>query len=74
MITAKVPQLIYGGDFHPEAWPEALWAEDVTLMRRAGVNLRDDRRLFGDLASRTLTPTLLSGWIACSICFTKMES
>lgn len=29
----------YGGDYNPEQWPEAVWAEDVALMRRAGVNL-----------------------------------
>ena len=39
MMTAKISQLIYGGDFHPAAWPESLWTEDVALMRRAGVNL-----------------------------------
>ncbi len=38
-MTPKISQLIYGGNFQPEAWPEALWAEDVALMRRAGVNL-----------------------------------
>lgn len=29
----------YGGDYNPEQWPEAVWGEDVELMRRAGVNL-----------------------------------
>ena len=29
----------FGGDYNPEQWPEAVWAEDVALMRRAGVNL-----------------------------------
>ncbi|MGR6318165.1 beta-galactosidase [Micromonospora soli] len=29
----------YGADYNPEQWPEETWAEDVTLMRRAGVNL-----------------------------------
>ncbi|HEY0548729.1 MAG TPA: beta-galactosidase, partial [Verrucomicrobiae bacterium] len=38
-MISKLSQLIYGGNFHPEAWPEALWTEDVALMRRAGVNL-----------------------------------
>jgi len=38
-MTAKISQLIFGGDFQPEAWPESLWNEDVALMRRAGVNL-----------------------------------
>ncbi|MFC6088869.1 beta-galactosidase [Saccharothrix lopnurensis] len=27
----------YGGDYNPEQWPEEVWAEDVALMRRAGV-------------------------------------
>ncbi|WP_169983711.1 beta-galactosidase [Microbispora sp. H10836] len=31
--------LWYGGDYNPEQWPEEVWAEDVTLMRRAGVTL-----------------------------------
>jgi beta-galactosidase len=29
----------YGGDYNPEQWPEAVWDEDVELMRRAGVTL-----------------------------------
>ncbi|MFP3466487.1 beta-galactosidase [Leifsonia sp. SIMBA_070] len=29
----------FGGDYNPEQWPEAVWEEDVDLMRRAGVNL-----------------------------------
>ncbi|MFD7659262.1 beta-galactosidase [Actinosynnema sp. NPDC059797] len=28
----------YGGDYNPEQWPEEVWAQDVELMRRAGVN------------------------------------
>lgn len=31
--------LVYGGDYNPEQWPEEVWAEDVALMREAGVNL-----------------------------------
>jgi beta-galactosidase len=27
----------FGGDYSPEQWPEELWAEDVHLMREAGV-------------------------------------
>lgn len=30
---------VYGGDYNPEQWPEAVWLEDVRLMREAGVNL-----------------------------------
>ncbi|QFZ16609.1 beta-galactosidase [Saccharothrix syringae] len=29
----------WGADYNPEQWPEAVWADDVALMRRAGVNL-----------------------------------
>jgi beta-galactosidase len=31
--------IAYGGDYNPEQWPEEVWAEDVVLMREAGVNL-----------------------------------
>lgn len=31
--------LCYGGDWNPEQWPETVWHEDASLMRRAGVNL-----------------------------------
>ncbi|QFZ21827.1 beta-galactosidase [Saccharothrix syringae] len=30
-------RLRYGGDYNPEQWPEEVWAQDVELMRRAGV-------------------------------------
>ncbi len=33
------PTLAFGGDYNPEQWPEPVWAEDVALMREAGVNL-----------------------------------
>ncbi|MDU0291335.1 beta-galactosidase [Saccharothrix longispora] len=29
----------WGADYNPEQWPESVWADDVELMRRAGVNL-----------------------------------
>jgi len=31
--------LRYGGDYNPEQWPREVWAEDVTLMQQAGINL-----------------------------------
>ncbi|MGV8966322.1 MAG: beta-galactosidase [Cellulomonas sp.] len=34
-----VEGICYGGDYNPEQWPEEVWAQDVALMRRAGVNL-----------------------------------
>ncbi|SFC80146.1 beta-galactosidase [Streptomyces aidingensis] len=36
---APLSSLAYGGDYNPEQWPEEVWAEDVALMREAGVNL-----------------------------------
>ncbi|WP_020123275.1 beta-galactosidase [Streptomyces canus] len=36
MITEGIA---YGGDYNPEQWPEEVWAEDVRLMREAGVNM-----------------------------------
>ncbi len=36
---ARPAGLAYGGDYNPEQWPEHVWAEDVRLMRAAGVNL-----------------------------------
>jgi beta-galactosidase len=29
----------YGADYNPDQWPEDVWAEDVELMKRAGVNI-----------------------------------
>ena len=38
-LTPRLAGLLYGGDYNPEQWPEHVWAEDVRLMREAGVNL-----------------------------------
>jgi beta-galactosidase len=35
----RLEGLAYGGDYNPEQWPREVWAEDVALMREAGVNL-----------------------------------
>jgi hypothetical protein len=32
-------QIAYGADYNPEQWPRQTWAEDVHLMREAGVNI-----------------------------------
>lgn len=31
--------IAFGADYNPEQWPEEVWAEDVALMREAGVSL-----------------------------------
>jgi len=38
-LIPKLPAgLLYGGDYNPEQWPEAVWLEDARLMQAAGVN------------------------------------
>lgn len=37
--VTRIGHLLFGGDYSPEQWPEAVWAEDARLMRDAGVNL-----------------------------------
>ncbi|KRF05257.1 hypothetical protein ASH00_12765 [Arthrobacter sp. Soil782] len=34
----KADELVFGGDYNPEQWPESVWQEDVRLMRKAHVN------------------------------------
>ena len=36
---ATQPRIGYGADYNPEQWPEEVWADDVRLMREAGVNI-----------------------------------
>ncbi|MEV5160200.1 beta-galactosidase [Streptomyces sp. NPDC053728] len=31
-------RILFGGDYNPEQWPEEVWADDVRLMKDAGVN------------------------------------
>ncbi len=31
--------ILYGGDYNPEQWPEAVWREDMRLMKLAHVNM-----------------------------------
>ncbi|GHH06289.1 beta-galactosidase [Streptomyces lanatus] len=35
----KIDGIAYGGDYNPEQWPEEVWAEDMRLMREAGVTM-----------------------------------
>lgn len=38
-LLSRLPEILFGGDYNPEQWPEEVWAEDMRLMREAGVNL-----------------------------------
>jgi len=35
----RLDALAYGGDYNPDQWPEHVWAEDIRLMREAGVTM-----------------------------------
>lgn len=37
--AAGAGRLRYGADYNPEQWPRDVWAEDMRLMREAGVNV-----------------------------------
>lgn len=41
----RLPGIGYGGDYNPEQWPEEVWAEDMALMREAGVTHPDPATL-----------------------------
>jgi len=38
-FRTRIGGYAFGGDYNPEQWDRDTWAEDVTLMREAGVNL-----------------------------------
>lgn len=39
-VTAALGgRMAFGADYNPEQWPEEIWAEDVALMRQAGVTM-----------------------------------
>jgi len=33
------PMILYGADYNPEQWPEAVWLDDMRLMKLANVNM-----------------------------------
>jgi beta-galactosidase len=38
LLTDNGKGIAYGGDYNPDQWPEEVWADDIRLMTRAGVN------------------------------------
>ena len=32
MLTRKNTEIIFGGDYFPEQWPEETWKDDIRLM------------------------------------------
>ncbi len=37
-INPKFPHMLHGGDYNPDQWPEAIWGEDMRLMKLAHCN------------------------------------
>jgi len=37
-INPRFPHFLHGGDYNPDQWPEAVWAEDMRLMKLANCN------------------------------------
>lgn len=33
------PEVMYGGDYNPDQWPEEIWEEDMRLFKKAGINI-----------------------------------
>ncbi|WP_326691592.1 beta-galactosidase [Streptomyces sp. NBC_01795] len=38
-MTADTGRIHFGGDYNPDHWPEEVWAEDIRLMKEAGVSM-----------------------------------
>ena len=54
----------------PEQWPEEVWAEDVALMREAGVNLVAWASSRGPHRARRRAASSSTGWTGISTCCT----
>lgn len=39
LLTSDGRGIAYGGDYNPDQWPEAVWDDDIRLMKKAGVNV-----------------------------------
>ncbi|MFC4779197.1 beta-galactosidase [Paenibacillus sp. GCM10023252] len=39
MINNKLPKVWYGGDYNPEQWDRAIWAEDMKLFDKANIDI-----------------------------------
>ncbi len=39
LAPTRQPHLLYGGDYNPEQWPQAIRDEDIALMQKANVNV-----------------------------------
>ena len=37
-MQPKFKKMLYGGDYNPNQWPKAIWAEDMKLFHQAGIS------------------------------------
>lgn len=37
-MKSKFNEMLYGGDYNPNQWPEEIWEEDMKLLKKAGIN------------------------------------
>ena len=35
----NIKDILYGGDYNPEQWPQEMWEEDIRLMKKAHINI-----------------------------------
>lgn len=35
----NVKEILYGGDYNPEQWPEEIWQEDMRMLKKAHINM-----------------------------------
>ena len=66
--------IAYGGDYNPEQWPREVWAEDVALMREAGVNLVSVGIFAWALLEPRAASSTSAGSTRCSTCCTRTAS
>ncbi|MDP4181521.1 MAG: beta-galactosidase [Bacillota bacterium] len=38
-MSLKLPFIYYGGDYNPDQWTEDIWREDMSLFKKAGINI-----------------------------------
>ena len=63
-MSGEEAKLLFGGDYNPDQWSEAVWEEDVRLMKKAKVNVVT--------VSRRMAFIPLSGLTVCWISSMKV--
>ena len=56
-----MPQIMFGGDYNPEQWPQEIWAEDMKLMTEAGCRSSRSASSPGPASSRARASSSSAG-------------